>query len=221
MAIRAKEIKGFLKAAQLASLLRYAPVAHPGLHICLSLWTCAIARVFSAALRLPPYFGCPPWATHLSLPLDQCAFALVFAPAHLALSGQPSVVFDLHRPRCCALRANLRLVYLQLSRACDSRTCPGARLSKNSVCWHLLLPVNHENLAHLVTFPFLCPLNTKKENKSGLTPSGNLQKSTAAAPSPLRANCSGFFIHHSPMVKVGNLSLRCRSDLPPAVGVDS
>ena len=27
-------------------------------------------------------------------------------------SGQPSVVFDLHRPRCCALRANLRLVYL-------------------------------------------------------------------------------------------------------------
>ena len=31
------------------SLLRYAPVAHPGLHICLSLWTCAIARVFASA----------------------------------------------------------------------------------------------------------------------------------------------------------------------------
>jgi len=31
------------------SLLRYAPVAHPGLHICLSLWTCAIARVFAPA----------------------------------------------------------------------------------------------------------------------------------------------------------------------------
>jgi len=32
-----------------ASLLRYAPVAPPGLHICLSLWTCAIARVFAPA----------------------------------------------------------------------------------------------------------------------------------------------------------------------------
>ena len=34
---------------RVASLLRYAPVAHPGLHICLSLWTCAIARVFAPA----------------------------------------------------------------------------------------------------------------------------------------------------------------------------
>jgi hypothetical protein len=30
--------------------------------------------------------------------------------------------------------------------------------------------VNHENPGHPVTFPSLCPLNTKKENKSGLTP---------------------------------------------------
>ena len=28
-----------------AGVLRYAPVAHPGLHVGLSLWTCAIARV--------------------------------------------------------------------------------------------------------------------------------------------------------------------------------
>jgi hypothetical protein len=34
---------------RVASLLRYAPVAPPGLHICLSLWTCAIARVFAPA----------------------------------------------------------------------------------------------------------------------------------------------------------------------------
>jgi hypothetical protein len=33
---------------RVASLLRYAPVAPPGLHICLSLWTCAIARVFAS-----------------------------------------------------------------------------------------------------------------------------------------------------------------------------
>jgi hypothetical protein len=37
----------------------------------------------------------------------------------------PLAVYDLHRPRCCALRANLRLVYLQLSRACDSRPSQG------------------------------------------------------------------------------------------------
>ena len=43
-----------VRCATVASVLRCAPVAHPGLHICLSLWTCAIARVFSAALRLPP-----------------------------------------------------------------------------------------------------------------------------------------------------------------------
>jgi hypothetical protein len=36
-------------------------------------------------------------------------------------------------------------------------------MSKNPVCWHLLLPVNPENLGNLVTFPSLCPLNTKKE----------------------------------------------------------
>ncbi len=36
---------------RVASLLRYAPVAQPGLYICLSLWTCAIARVFHVALR--------------------------------------------------------------------------------------------------------------------------------------------------------------------------
>jgi hypothetical protein len=35
-----------------APLLRFATVAHPGLHICLSLGICAIARVF--APPLPP-----------------------------------------------------------------------------------------------------------------------------------------------------------------------
>jgi len=35
-----------------AVLLRCAPVAHPGLHVCLSLDQCAIARVFSRYKRL-------------------------------------------------------------------------------------------------------------------------------------------------------------------------
>ena len=35
---------------------------------CLTLGICAIARVISAALRLPPYCGCPPWATLLTFP---------------------------------------------------------------------------------------------------------------------------------------------------------
>ena len=82
--------------AQLAlrANLRLAYLAPAPALDCLSLGICAIARVISASLRLPrcsaslrlpPYYGCPPWATHLSLPLDQCAFALVFAPAHVAL----------------------------------------------------------------------------------------------------------------------------------------
>jgi len=77
-----------------AGVLRCAPVAHPGLHICLSLWTCAIARVFSAALRLPRYSAT--LRLPRSLPLIS-PFGLpsagypasprwhVFAPAHLAL----------------------------------------------------------------------------------------------------------------------------------------
>ena len=50
---------------RLCSLPRNRPVA----------WFPASARwhVFSAVLRLPRYFGCPPWATHLtrSLPLSR------------------------------------------------------------------------------------------------------------------------------------------------------
>ena len=106
---------------------------------------------YSAALRLPPSL---PLMSPYGLPAagyPASARWHVFAPAQLihrlpraappselpcgSLSrpspkisirptGQPSAVFDLHRPRCCALRANLRLVYLQLSRACDSRPSP-------------------------------------------------------------------------------------------------
>jgi hypothetical protein len=42
-------VDSVLRFATVASLLRYAPVAHPGLHICLSLGICAIARVFAPA----------------------------------------------------------------------------------------------------------------------------------------------------------------------------
>ena len=47
-----------LRYAPVASLLRYAPVAHPGLHICLTLESCAIARVFAPAhVALRAAFG--------------------------------------------------------------------------------------------------------------------------------------------------------------------
>jgi len=78
------------------SLLRCAPVAHPGLHICLSLWTCAIARVFYAALRLPRCCGCPPWATLLTFPWDMRYRAGVrsrLISLRFTLSGLPSAVF--------------------------------------------------------------------------------------------------------------------------------
>ena len=42
-------VDSVLRFATVASLLRYAPVAHPGLHICLSLGICAIALVFAPA----------------------------------------------------------------------------------------------------------------------------------------------------------------------------
>ena len=65
---------------------------------------------YSASLRLPTL------GYTFDLPLNHGAIARVFAPAQLIRrvsrpappSELPSAVFDLHRPRCCALRANLR-----------------------------------------------------------------------------------------------------------------
>jgi hypothetical protein len=50
------------KMGRVGALLRCAPVAHPGLHICLSLGICAIARVFlrrafGAARSSPDMWG--------------------------------------------------------------------------------------------------------------------------------------------------------------------
>ena len=53
--------------------------AHPGLHICLSLWTCAIARVFSAALRLPRYCA--------TLRLPTLGYTFVFPFGHALSRG--------------------------------------------------------------------------------------------------------------------------------------
>ena len=98
-----------------ASLLRYAPVAPPGLHICLSLWTCAIARVFApahvalrAALRqatqpapagmclreIPflPFAGICVIRGHL-LPLRGCASRSLCRFAALELRSLPTPMF--------------------------------------------------------------------------------------------------------------------------------
>ena len=53
--------------------------AYPGLHICLSLWTCAIARVFSAALRLPRYCA--------TLRLPTLGYTFVFPFGHALSRG--------------------------------------------------------------------------------------------------------------------------------------
>jgi hypothetical protein len=100
---------GFVKSSRLphfrfASLLRYAPVAHPGLHICLSLWTCAIARVFSAALRLPRSlplmspFGLPSaGSVWFALPRDVSPFGLLRQPT----AQPPCCLVPSQRPLAC------------------------------------------------------------------------------------------------------------------------
>jgi len=66
-----------------ASLLRYAPVAPPGLHICLSLWTCAIARVFAPAhVALRAAFGRLPGQRPLArVPVSAFRFPVSSSPA--------------------------------------------------------------------------------------------------------------------------------------------
>jgi hypothetical protein len=47
-------------------------------------------------------------------------------------------------------------------------------MSKNSVCWHLSLPVNPVNPVHPVKTSLSACLKSTKENKSGLTPSAHV-----------------------------------------------
>ena len=68
-------------------------------------------------------------------------------------------------------------VYLDLSQR--------SRLSKNSVCWHLLFPVNPKNPANPV----------KKENKSGLPPPAHVIASRLRHLHYLRQGGSGQRLH--------------------------
>ncbi len=77
-------------------------------------------------------------------PLDQCAIARVFSAA-------------LRLTRSLPLSSPFGPTF-----GCSISTFPKG-----------LDSVNHENLGKLVTSPSLCPLNTKKESKSGLTPSAH------------------------------------------------
>ena len=79
---------------RVASLLRYAPVAPPGLHICLSLWTCAIARVFApahVALRAALRQG---WFAFL----PEC---LTLRATHVAYRANPRLLGSQPGPLAC------------------------------------------------------------------------------------------------------------------------
>jgi hypothetical protein len=174
-----------------------------------------LRQSFSAALRFCPSClklyvdsfaplrsGCPPWATHLSFPLDmryragvlRCAPVASFAPAHVALRAAfgrlPS-----QRPLACVR-----------SRSSRPAGCLRQSISTFPKGLDSVNPKNPANPVRPVKPSLSACLKSTKENKSGLN-SGNSQKKYRRSPLSPKSELQRIFFHQPPLVKVGNFSL--------------
>ena len=132
--------------------------------------------------RLPPYYGCPPWATRLTYPWDmryragvrsrsvdsqdlpdllllRSCLAAVYLDlprrSRFTLRANLRLVYDLHRPRCCA-RAALRQSISTFPEGLDSG-CLCSLPRNRPVAWFPASPRWHVFRFPVSSFCFLPP----------------------------------------------------------------